>query len=200
MDYKNINDNEILNLINISDEYLYLLYDKYKPLIDKICLVYYNQNSSVDLDDLSQEAFIAFYYAVCNYNVSKDTIFFTYVVVCIKSRLNDYVRKIRSNKNYILENSISLTAKVDERKNLEDVLSYGDETFFQVLLDDFYDNLILFKNELNNTEAYIFELKFNGFRVSEISRLLDINRKTVYNNLRNIRYKFRKIYNLHCVF
>ena len=80
------------------------------------------------------------------------------------------------------------------------MLSYGDETFFQVLLDDFYDNLILFKNELNNTEAYIFELKFNGFRVSEISRLLDINRKTVYNNLRNIRYKFRKIYNLHCVF
>ena len=74
MDYKNINDNEILNLINISDEYLYILYDKYKPLIDKICLFYYNQSNSVDLDDLSQEAFIAFYYAVCNYNVSKDDI------------------------------------------------------------------------------------------------------------------------------
>ena len=200
MDYKNINDNEVLNLTNMSDEYLYLLYDKYKPLINKICSIYYDKNKSVDLDDLSQEAFIAFYYAVCNYNVNRDTIFFTYLVVCIKSRLNDYVRRVKSNKNYVLENSISFSTKIDEWRSLEDVLSYGDDTYLYVSLDEFYDNLVLFKNSLSNKEASIFELKFNGFKVSEISKLLDINRKTVSNNLRNIRYKFRKIYNLHCVF
>lgn len=200
MNYRDINDNEILNLVSASEEYLYILYDKYRPLIDKICLSYHDTNGFVDLDDLSQEAFIAFYYAVCNFDSNRDNLFFTYVVVCIKSRLNDYVRSARSNKNSINNSSISLYAKIDDEAVLCDVLSEGDETYKKVLLNDFYDSLILFKNDLSMMESYIFELKFNGFKVFEISSLLDVSRRTISNKLRSIRYKFEKIYNLDCVF
>ena len=56
--YKEFNDNEILYMINDSDDYLELMLEKYKPLINKLCKKYSKVGEIVGLEynDLIQIA------------------------------------------------------------------------------------------------------------------------------------------------
>ena len=70
----------------------------------------------------------------------------------------------------------------DKKSNIEE----------QIILEEFQEKIINFKNELNDTDAMIFELKLNSFSYREISILLDIDFKKVDNRLCLIRKKLKK--------
>ena len=200
MNYKDINDYELMYLVRDEDEqYTKLLYEKYKPLIGKICQNYLKMYSFLDKDDLYQEGYLGFNYAINNYDGSKVK-FYTYLDICVKSKINDYIKKIMNNKNISLNTSISFSMEIDEGLSLGDIICDNDSTTLNVFYNEFLTNLIHFKNNLNNIESEIFELKVNGFRTKEISSLLDIKLKIVSYHIMKIKDKLKKKNIVDCFF
>ena len=88
MDYKKLNDNELIYMVQENDESSRdLLVKKYSPVIFKISNEYYKKYTGhiYEFDDFYQEALISFYRALHTYNSSKGVLFYTFVVICITS-------------------------------------------------------------------------------------------------------------------
>ena len=82
MDYKNINDNEILYLISDNnDEYKNILFEKYKPIVLSVAKTYMKVNTDtvLDYDDLVQIGFLGLNNAIRFYK-EENSLFFTFVV------------------------------------------------------------------------------------------------------------------------
>ena len=102
------NDNELIYMINDNnDEYRYILFNKYKPIIYSIANDYYIKFRylNLDFDDLIQEGMIGFNNAINTYK-NKDSIFYTYSSICIKRNIISYIRSYTAKKNSILNNAL----------------------------------------------------------------------------------------------
>ena len=196
MDYKDINDYELIYEVRESNEMAYnTLYEKYKTLISKIAYEYYlaNRNKRVEFEDLVQEGYYALSVAVREYD-EKSTLFYTYVTLCIKREMERYIKGCGRNKNMILTDAVSLNEPVDKNGDivLEDVIPSKDDVENYVISEGIFYKLWLFRHELSNEESMIFELKANKFSNNEICVLLDIPYKKLDNYLRKIRIKLTK--------
>lgn len=193
MNYKNINDYEILYLIeDENDSYKDIMYDKYKHVVGKLCSKYLQVFSSISIDkeDLYQEALLGIDYAISHFDFHRDVTFYTYCVLCVESKIKDYCQKLMTKKNLVLSNSISLETELYENIYLSDVISSAEDVCRSVIFNEDLKKIIDFKNSLSIKQAQVFELRMNGFSYKEISVLLSIDIKGVYNHLRNIKIRY----------
>lgn len=203
MDYKNVNDYELLYLIEDQDEgYQSMLFDKYDPVIKRIAQQYFHkyQNYLDDYDDVYQEGAIGFHYAMNHFDSSKNVTFYTYVLLCVESKIKDYVRTLGRNKHLILKNAYSLSTEIGENIFLEDVIATDDLAYQNFLGREVEHSFISFKNKLSARESQIFELRFNGFSYQEIATLLEIKKDNIYSYIRQIREKYKKLKGEDCLF
>ena len=184
MEYKDVNDFEVLYLVEENQsEYKNVIFEKYKPILKKQAYLCYLKlkDYGLDYDDCFQEALIALNHAIDSFDFNRDALFYTFALVCIRSRLNSFLIKSLGNKNKVLNESILF--------NKNDL--YEIENIAPVYFDDlhlsFYDKVLKFKNSLSDVQSQIFELKYNGFTNKEIGELLGINPRIVYNNVCFIR-------------
>lgn len=185
MKYKELNDYELLYMVRESnDDIRDVLYIKYQPLIKNLSSEFYEKykNYSYDYDDFLQEAYIAFEKALINYNDKRENLFYTFVVVCIRRRLFDFVRKITNNKKEI---PLILYSDEDE----ENVLVKKTDITDNMIADERIESIRQFMLNLSFEFSVIFELRINGFNYREISDLLDIPRSTIEYRMRKIRQK-----------
>jgi len=189
MNYKLYNDYELIDMIRENDEDSYhFLFQKYAPIIKRIAIDYYKSYSSYgyELDDFIQEGYVAFQKALIKYNPSKDTLFYTFVVLCLHRKISSFCSKISCDKKNI-SNSYFVPL---EDTFLSDGINY-EEDFFTRL--DFYHSIwdIVYNSSLDGIS--IFELRWNHFGFDEISKLLDIpirKCRTIYKKvLLNIQKK-----------
>ena len=191
MDYKNINDYELIYQIRENDEVAYTtLFEKYSFLVNKFDYEYYsnNKNIGIEYEDLCQEGFFAISMALKEYN--QDTsLFYTYVVLCIRREMERLIKYHRRYKQMILSNSVSLFSYLDESSTLvlEDVISSNINLEEELIDYESYKKLFLYKHNFKFEESLIYELKINKFSNKEIACLLDIPYKKVDNTLRKIR-------------
>lgn len=192
MDYKNVNDFEVLYLIEENVQYKEILFDKYKPVLSDICCKFYPalKKCGMDFDDLYQEALIALNKAVDSYD-GKSSLFYSYACVCVKRHLCTFYRCCTTSKKNVLNYAFSMDKKIDDKSTYLDVICDKNTKFDGV---DINLDLINFKNELSDKESCIFELRWNGFSYNEISILLDIGVKNVDYYIQKIKKK------LHCYF
>lgn len=191
MNYKNVNDYELIYQIGESDEIAYnTLFDKYSYVVNKLAYEYYlkNKNIGIEYEDLCQEGFFAIAMAIKDYNPDS-SLFYTYVLICIKREMERLIKFYRRNKQMILNTAISINTSIDDENSLflEDVLSSGFNLESFVISEENYSKLMLYKHELSFEESLVYELKFNKFSNKEISLLLDIPYKKVDNYLRKIK-------------
>ncbi len=193
MDYKKLNDNELIYMVQENDEdSTDLLVKKYSPIIYKLSLEYYNNYKGFlyEFDDFYQEALNAFYRALFSYNSNKEVLFYTFVVVCIKRALRSFGRKVSSNtKNDISNIDIS---------ELEYCIE--DEKENPVIRDSFKGLEKIIKDVIFNLSldvGAILELKLNGFTYKEISKLLDIPMSSVEFRSRRARKLLRNKINAY---
>ena len=198
MEYQGSNDYEILYMIgeNNEDACIYM-YNKYKPLIDKIAFYYYKKYKTIgiDYDDLYQEGMCGLAKAMKCYSQNDASIFFTYASVCIKREMGKLLLRSSRYKNAPLNYYISFDEVVSmEGLKMEDVLySKSDLIEEKVVNSDLYNNMITLKYELDGIHSEVYELRLNGFSNKDIAILLDITYKDVDNSLRSIKKKLKKI-------
>lgn len=199
MDYKTLNDNELVYLCSENnEEATSLLIDKYRNCILKILKEYLKEYSirGMEVADLYQEGLIGLIHAIKTFDPKKDITFYTYSNACIKNSIISAMRQSFRKKNNILNNSYSLDNLIEDTNS----------TFYELFKDEASDpsTLLLDKEEtddiisrirakLSEGENEIFELRLKGLSNSEISILLDKDKKNIENTMYRINKKYKEL-------
>ena len=150
---------------------------QYRPLIDSLSFQFSSNLPDEERDDLFQEATIAFFNALEQYDPERKIAFGYFAKVCISNRLIGYLRK-RTTIPLPLEN-VELTAEEDPSKRLRDEEAYralcGQ---LQIILSDF--------------EYRVWMLYVAGRTAREIAKMVEKDQKSVENTLARARRKIRK--------
>lgn len=184
MEYKNYNDYELVYMVKEDGYYSDILFKKYQPMIFKLSNKYYKEykNYGYEFDDFYQEALFAFYEALDSYDNSKDTLFYTFVVVCIERSLVSFTRNITSNKNSYLNSNYTEINELDYK--IEDTINNTNRIIDLKELETIVKRVIF---SLPLEAGAIMELKLNGFTYREIGVLLDIPTSSVEFKTRSAR-------------
>lgn len=197
MDYKDLNDYELIYQVRERDEDAYnTLFKKYTYLVHKLAYNYYsnNKNIGIEYEDLCQEGYFAITRALEDYNPDS-TLFFTYVSLCIKREMERLIKYSKRYKHMILNNAVSLSKTLDENEetSLEDVLSSSYDLENYVMSENNFQKLLLYKHNMDFDTSLVYELKINHFTNKEISILLDFSYKKVDNLLSKARSYISKM-------
>ena len=196
MEYRDLNDNEILYLISENNEEAYnYMYKKYEPLINKLAIEILRKYKYLKLeyDDLFQEGMYALSLAIRKFDYRENILFFTLVFVCIKREMYKQVIKSSSNKNSIINSSISLDELVNEETAIGDFV-YNEADMIENHLTEIEKKkyILDLKYLLKQNYSEVYELKINGFSNQNIAVLLDLRYKDVDNYLRSIKNTLKK--------
>ena len=194
MNYKEFNDYGLLDQIHScgEDANEILLY-KYSPLIVSLAtkMIKYSAGG-LDLNDLIQEGLLGLNEAINTYRDDKNANFGTYAKLCIQNRLISVIKSTKTNKNKILNESISIENEdenigrfVIDNKNNPLTNLYEDEE-----ISSLTDKLL---QQLTDLEKEVFELKINDFNYREIADLLDKDPKSIDNAIQRIKTKLKNI-------
>lgn len=182
--YRDIDDYEILYMIKEDNDYYEMMLEKYKPLIITICKKFQTKGKEFgyELEDLIQVANIAVFDAINTYNETENVIFYTYMVQCIKYKLQNEFRNHQTNKKLTLNKAFSY----------DEIIPGTNKTYLEVIPDEKivnpFDFLVLenmqikyieFLNSLPFEVSIAYQLKLNGFKNQEIETLLNIDSKTL---------------------
>ena len=200
MDYKELNDNELVYLCSENnEEAINILVNKYRNCIIVVLKEFLKEYNIIGLEiaDLYQEGLIGLVQAINTYNVNKDTTFYTYANTCIKNNITSAMKQTFRMKNRILNNSYSLDKLLENSaSNYYDLFKDERNDPNQVLLkEEENDNIIKrIKSRLSSNENMIFDLKLKGLSNKEIASLIDKNSKYVENTLFRINKKYKELF------
>lgn len=198
MNYKNLNDNELLDLIQENNEdAITILLKKYEPIIYQTAIKYLkiNKNKGLEIDDLIQEGIYSIIKAIENYRPSKEIKFSTYAITCIDRNIQTICRK-QNKKGYEILNK-AWSYEICEPSTNEPYINVIEDTNLEkplenIILNEFCyelkDTLFDLENECNE----VFMLKYNGFSYKEIAKLLDISIANVGYYLTKARKTLKK--------
>ena len=200
MNYKELNDNELVYLCNENnEEAANILIGKYKNCILTTLKDYLKEYNIIGLEvaDLYQEGLIGLIHAINTFDSNKDVSFYTYANACIKSTIVSAMRQTFRMKNRILNNSYSLDKLIeDTNSNFYELFKDEHNDPNKVLLNEEENKELIDKIEskLSNNEKTIFELKLKGLSNGEIAELIDKSRKYVENALFRINRKYKELF------
>ena len=199
MNYKNLNDNELVYLCSENNEEAFnIIIDKYKIYILNLLKQFKKKYNiiGVEISDLYQEGLVGLLQAINTYNNQKDVLFYTYANACIKKNIINTIKKTFQKKNRYLNNSYSLDNIInDSNSSFYDIFKDESSEPNKVLIDREEEEEIInnLKNKLSKNELTIFELKLNGLNNSEISHLIDKDKKYIENALFRINKKYKEL-------
>lgn len=198
MNYIEENDNELLFMVEESNEESFkILIEKYKYIVKSIVKKYLprTEYSGLDEKDLQQEGLIGLIQAIKSFDKDRDVLFYTYATVCIESRIKSVLRSENRQKNKNLNSSISLDMLFNDEYNLYDVLVDDSIDPSKQLIDkEEQEELIKnLKKSLTDFEKNVFDLKLSGLSNTEISLILEKEKRSIENSLARIKIKYKKI-------
>ena len=199
MDYRELNDNELIYLsCENNEEATTLIIKKYKNCILNILKEYLKEYNivGVEVADLYQEGLIGLLNAIDTYDKDKDVTFYTYANACIKASIMTAIRNTFTWKNRILNTSYSLDKMYeDSESNFYDLFKDEREEPNRKLIDR--EETLELKNKiiskLSDKEKVIFDLKLKGLDNKEIADLIDKDKKYVENTIFRIKKKYKEL-------
>lgn len=194
--YDNINDYDLLDKVSDNELATEKLFEKYKPLINKIAskAYYKNQKSGFELNDLIQEGMIGFSVALNTYNEKRDASFYTFARMCIIRKISSSITRAKRQKHLILNESISVENISDDLNKKEKIFMDYDSNPENILITDENIREIMndIERDLTNLEKEVFELRTAGFNYKEIAELLEKTPKSIDNAISRIKTKTSK--------
>ncbi len=196
--YKDYDDNELLYLINESNEDASnILYEKYKNIVSikiKKYLKYANK-LGLEYSDLYQEGMVGLSEAIEGFKSSKETKFSTFANICIERQIFSALTKSSRKKHTILNDSLSLDNTYDDNLSLLNFVfdRNSDPGVYlenKERVEELYKKII---DVLTDLEKEVFKLKINGFDYKEISEIINKSYKSVDTAIQRIKTKIRKI-------
>lgn len=190
-------DNELTYYLHDnSEEARDIIYEKYKYIIDvlinKYKRVFYALN--IDVEEVRQEANLAFSYAIYNYNEDKDTSLSTFITLCVERKIRQVIKSHETIKSKVHSETISLNSSNNDI-SLENFI--GDNTYEPLKTIENIDTLKYINKEvkslLSNSELEVYNLMIKGLNYTEIANILNKTPKQIDNSIQRIRIKLKKL-------
>lgn len=188
MTYQKYNDYELVYMVQENDDCSYdVLFNKYLPIIKSIAVDYYKKFNrfGADLDDFIQESYLSFYKAAISYDENKDSLFYSFVVLCIHRGLISFCRRISGESKNISNDYLIDSDEVPLSDSTYDMVDYCVNR--ELIL-----NMWIIVLEYPIEYSSVFELRLNQFKYKEISILLDIPVRRAQFISRVIQNRLRK--------
>lgn len=190
-------ENELTSMIcDNNEDVTDAIFDKYGYLVDVIIHKYENTIKTLKLDkeEVKQEAYYAFNDAIINYRNELASSFPTFISLCIRRKLCNRFKIATANKNLTHLNITSMNNIYVKNSDLEKLcdVKYNPERI--VTNNDNCEDLInKILISLSPKEKDVFKLFVNGFSFKDISKILKLNIKTIYNTVGRIREKTNSV-------
>ena len=192
--------NQIIEMVRENDENAKdLLFQKYKFIIDAGIkkYIFVSKKFGIDYHDLYQEADVGFSDALVSYRDDKDMSLPSFITLCVDRRLRIFIRKYTTQKNKIINETLSLEHIYDKTSSpLSDLISDNNENnpldnmVKEEHLKELIDNI---HNSLSTSEREVYNLMINGLKYDEIAMILNKNLKQVDNAMQRIKLKISNI-------
>ena len=179
-----------------NEEAIDLIYDKYKYIIDvllsKYKRVFYALN--IDIEDVRQEANLAFSYAIYNYDEKKDASMNTFITLCVDRKIKSVIKKYETVKSKVFSETISYDNTINNI-SLENLI--GDDTYEPLKKLENIDTIKYIddkvKNLLSKVELDVYNLMKDGINYKEIASILGKTPKQIDNTIQRIRVKLKNL-------
>lgn len=188
-----MNKEELIYLIRCGNEWafdtLYAIYLRNAYYIFKDTI--YNKSLSFDNDEIIHIASFQFMNIVEGYREDKAYSFNSYLNRCLKNQVYSSLRKVMNDINTIsLDNNISEEITYGSILLKAPVIEIPDNV---MVIKENEDALYGYaKKELTNKEYDIYSYSILGYSPKEISQILEISLKSVYNGLYRVSKKIGK--------
>lgn len=177
-----LSDEQLCSLAALGDDSAMAeLIRRITPLAGAKAAMY--NSGDVHREDLFQEGMIAFITAVNTYDPKKNASFKTYAGACINNRIISVLRSRNSAKNI----PVGMMSNLDDGDELQDFAA-DPQNIYSAKEDDAHFERLLLK-KLTELEHSVLALRTEGLSYDEIAERLNINKKSVDNALRRIKYK-----------
>lgn len=188
-------ENELASMICDNDEDVNeALYKKYSYLVTIVI----NKNKDIlnnlkiELDEAKQESFYALNEALTTYRDDRDASLKVYIINVIEYRVQKLIRKKLRKKSKDEINNVSLENSNNALLKITSDLKYNPENL--ILSNENYNtmlnNIII---SLSPNEKEIFNLIKENYSYNDISKILNLNIKQVYNSVYRIKDKVKTI-------
>ncbi len=161
------------------------LLSSYYPLIVALATRFHSEGLSagIGVEDLMQEASIAFYNAVKTYEVGKHTTFGLYAKICMKNAIVSFVRK----------NSDSLHTALDEAMQKDESTTDGEPLGWLISVEQTEDLKIKIRSLLTEYEYKVLICHVCGKSASATAKELGVSEKSVYNAIARAKTKLKSL-------
>lgn len=194
-------EDELVGLIKNGNEIaLDLIMAKYGPLVSSIARRYFLLGA--DNEDLIQEGMIGLHKACISYSSNLNSSFKAYASLCINRQIQSAVKIANRQKNFYLNNALSLDSYNGIVFVRGEDISDGQKVMYipttnttpesELIEKEEYDEMInKIKKSLSKDEFEILSLYLDGFKCGQIAQQLNKNYKSVDNALFRIKTKLR---------
>ena len=165
------------------------LLEQYRPLLQsQLSSFSHEGQNSADVEDLRQEAMMAFYHAILAYDLEQSEVEFgLYAKICISNAL---ISQLRIQKRREAE-------QLTEAFNFESFMKAGEECDDPVarVLEQEREQILyaVIRKNLSDFEYRVWQLYMSGRTAAEIGRAVDKDERSVSNAIYRIRKKLRAL-------
>ncbi len=161
------------------------LAEEYKPMLDASVAPYRADLPEQDLEDLQQEALLAFHRAVQSYELLYGNVSFgLYAKICVGKAIVSALRQLKKNAGVVV---ISL----DEIEPSEFVS--GDPADSVIERENAAELRSFIRENLSKYENSVWWMYYSGMSIDEIAESLGSTKKSVSNALARIKRKLRSL-------
>lgn len=197
-----ISDAEFLYMIHQSDQdAMARLYEHYIRLIWKRSHDSVTNNSpiGINVEDISQEAYIGYKEGLFGFNEVKQCGLAFYLSMCVESNVKTLQRKCRSGNYRALNPKFSLDIPIGEQDSLTRIDLIESKQFHHdprkmAAYHEVNEMCINYLGSLKEHEQKVHALRDEGHSYSSIAQELDISVKDVDNIVQKIRRNTKKLF------
>lgn len=161
------------------------LAEEYKPMLDASVAQYRAALSDQDVEDLHQEALLAFHRAVQSYELLYGNVSFgLYAKICVGKAIVSALRQLKKNAGVVV---ISL----DEIEPSEFVS--GNPVDSVIERENAAELRSFIRENLSKYENSVWWMHYSGMSIDEIAESLGSTKKSVSNALARIKRKLRSL-------
>ena len=156
----------------------------YTPMLRAAAAQYSSEVSAQDLEELSQEALLAFHRAVMRYDPLRGEVKFgLYAKVCVNKALISALRKISRNKKYTEYIPVDDAHDIADTSPADSLIEYENERSLRRLINE----------NLSDYERTVWWLYYAGADAAHIAEQTGRSKRSAENAITRVRRKLRAL-------